>query len=1016
MRHYRHLFLLITLSILCAALQQSTAITLPFTHAYALADSHWKQGLTWLERKHYTISLKYLDAHISTSHFPHQHTIVANYYGARCACKLMHVDAVERLEQVITRFPTHPLANLAHYDLGKWYCTQQDYATGISYYLQVCDRDLTIPQQAAYRYNLAYAYLHEQCFSEAREWFNKCKQLNADYRAASNYYAGYLALKVGEYRSALSDLQTVQKHTAYAEVVPYLILEGLYQSGDYASVIAYAQEVTSQQLDCVNKGDISLLTADAYFLRQQYQHAIGQYENYLALEDNAPLADATFRLGYALYETGEYYKAIKYLKELALEEDRLGQLGRYYLGLAYIRTKQKNLAMPALQQAARLTFDAAISAEAAFHYAQLSYELGYESIALEALKTFKQTYPNSPHRALVDKLLSQLYLQTKNYDLAIAHVDSLSHKNQAMRQVYQKATFYKGSTYFNQADYGGAIIWLQQSLSHPLDKRLTAQAHFWLAESYTAQQSYEQAMSHYQAVMAALQSGHILYQDAAYGLAYAYFNLGAYTKALPLFLQYAKANKKDNPWKEDALIRAGDCYYATKDYKNAIALYDQTQPQHPAHSRYQKAVIYTILGKPMEAQQNLEAIIHAEQPPMYYEQALFGYACLALQGQSYHKAITYFTRLLQEQPHHATIPDALLYRAITYVKVEQYPAAEADYVQLLTHYPTHPATENALLELPKLTALMGESAQLQQHIERYKAKYAADEKLERIALETAKNQLYGQHYPQAIEELETFIIQYPDSGCISEAYFLLAEAYYRSEDFLQARETYQKIEQQAPFYNKVLLRIATISYKQQDWPCALLHYTTLQERATSKKEQYYALEGMMKAHAALQHYDEVKRIGQLIIQLGAITVNGAREAMLYSAKASMQQEAYEEALQQLRQLIAEQDVYAAEGKLLTAQIYYQLADYKQSLDILFAFTKQYTQHTSLVEAGFLLIADNYIALEETFQAKATLQSIIDHTTDKVIADKAALKLHHLMQATNTPEADTLPRTSSPRSQ
>lgn len=289
--------------------------------------------------------------------------------------------------------------------------------------------------------------------------------------------------------------------------------------------------------------------------------------------------------------------------------------------------------------------------------------------------------------------------------------------------------------------------------------------------------------------------------------------------------------------------------------------------------------------------------------------------------------------------------------------------------------------------------------------------------MERIALETAKNQLYGQHYPQAIEELEAFIIQYPDSGFIAEAYFLLAEAYYRSDDLAQAREVYQKIDQQqAPFYNKVLLRIATIAYKQQDWPCALGHYTALQARATNKKEQYYALEGMMKAHAALQHYDEVKRIGKMIIHLGAITVNGAREAILYSAKASIQQGAYEEALQQLQQLPPGQDVYAAEGKLLTAQLYHQAGDYNQSLDVLFAFTKQYTQHTSLVEEGFLLIADNYIALEETFQAQATLQSVIDHTTDKAMADKAALKLHDLMQAASTPETDALPPTSSLRSQ
>ena len=54
------------------------------------------------------------------------------------------------------------------------------------------------------------------------------------------------------------------------------------------------------------------------------------------------------------------------------------------------------------------------------------------------------------------------------------------------------------------------------------------------------------------------------------------FNMGAYPKALPLFLQYAKAIKTDHPLEIDALIRAADCYYATKAYQHALKLYAQT--------------------------------------------------------------------------------------------------------------------------------------------------------------------------------------------------------------------------------------------------------------------------------------------------------------------------------------------------------------------------------------------------------------------------------------------------------
>ena len=54
---------------------------------------------------------------------------------------------------------------------------------------------------------------------------------------------------------------------------------------------------------------------------------------------------------------------------------------------------------------------------------------------------------------------------------------------------------------------------------------------------------------------------------------------------------------------------------------------------NPAHSSYHKALIYILLGNPNGGEKKLTTIINTAQKSLYYEQALYEYAYLALQYQ-----------------------------------------------------------------------------------------------------------------------------------------------------------------------------------------------------------------------------------------------------------------------------------------------------------------------------------------------------------------------------------------------
>lgn len=86
---------------------------------------------------------------------------------------------------------------------------------------------------------------------------------------------------------------------------------------------------------------------------------------------------------------------------------------------------------------------------------------------------------------------------------------------------------------------------------------------------------------------------------------------------------------------------------------------------------------------------------------------------------------------------------------------------------------------------------------------------------------------------------------------------------------------------------------------------------------------------------------------------------------------------------------------AAEAKYLVAKILYEKQDYKASNDTCFKLKNRFASYEYWLKL-FLLIADNYTALGKTFQAKATLESIIgNYEGDPKILEEANEKLNKL---------------------
>jgi len=1008
--HHRLLASLLLLLLVNVCIAQNTAY-------YATADEIYRNGLELLDKNNYAAARSTFENYLENAENG-VHRPDAEYYVAYSALSLYHKDGEKLISSFIKEHKNHPKASLAYFELGNFYFQDKNYNKATEYLSKVRLSLVSKDQRTETRFKLGYAYFAQRDFDKSIDFFNALKNEKGEYGPASNYYAGYIEYEQGKYDEAVADLKKAEQDPAYKSVVPGMLADLYYKQGRYDELLTYSQQVLNSGTR-VNQRDFYLLAAEALSKQGNYQDAIKYYERYQQGIQNPPL-DVRYRMGYAYYKVGNNQEAISNFKQVASITDEIGVYASYYLGVLYLKEGNKIYAITAFDNARRSKFNNELSQESAFQYVKVSYDLGRVEEAIEGARTFLEKYPQSKHREEVGDLLSAAYLNSNNYNLAIEYIESQPTPNNRQKVVYQKATFLKGMDLFNKGEYRQAIATFNKSLKYTLDEKFKAQASLWVGEAYSVARKYKEAIPYYQqTINTNVPSQDPVIKQANYGLGYAYYNTKEYPKALSQFDAYVKKTKAGEGYYDDALLRLADCYYVAKNYNSALRYYNQAIELNNVDNDYahlQAGIVHSLQGSSDAAVGQFNYIIRNYTHSRYIDDALFRKAQLNFENGDYQRAVQEFTDLIQKKPTSQFIPYAYMRRASSNYNLKNYEQSINDYVAVLTKFATHSAAEEALLPLQEVLNLQGKADQFDQYLANYKKSNPDKKGLESVEFETAKNQYFNLNYNKSIESFKAYINTYNESGRVPEAKYYIAESYYRLQKNEEALKYYNEIlaaKSYSPL-SKVINRVAELEFKSNRFENAIYFYYQLVDAAQTKKEQYYAWSGLMESYFNLERYDSTKHYAELILEKGNVNISSQNKASLYLGKAAMKAGDLENAQDEfINTLNTAKDEYGAEAQYLLGELLYKQGEYQKSIEALIELNSSFNIYKEWVGKSYLLLADNYVALDDFFQAKGTLQSIIEKFPLETIKEKARQKLQEIKKlegrqgADRNTETDTL---------
>jgi len=907
------------------------------------------------------------------------------YYIANCAVRLNQQNADQLVENFVEEYPTSTKRNTAYIDVADYYFANGKYAYARKWYDKVDESGLGRSEKEKFYFNNGYSAFSSKQFKDANDFLKRVEN-SKQYGSQAKYYIGFMAYEGNDYENANKYFDQVSNQEQYKEKLSYYQADLNFKLGNFEKAIQLARAKLKTS-DANEISELSKIIGESYFNLGKYDEAIPYLQAYKGKDRKWSNTDF-YQLGYAYYKQGNYEKAVSEFNKIIGGNTAIAQNAYYHLGESYIKLNKKQEALNAFKNASEMDFDLKIQEDAYLNYAKLSYDIGnsYQS-APQVLAAYLEKYPKTTQKDEVETLLIDSYITSKNYKEAIRLLEGKkSFENKA---AYQKVAFYRGLELYNENNFSEAKVLFESSLKEPRDATFTARATFWKAETDYNLSNYNDALigfKQFQQLQASSSTPE--YKNIDYNLAYTYFKLKSYSQTAQYFNQYIAANKKNDEVRlHDAYLRLGDAYFVSSEYKNAINAYESAIKLNAADADYaffQKAISAGYVGQDSKKIKELEQFISEYQKSKLRDDAMYELGNTYVKNGETDKAIQTYNRLNSEYKMSSFVPKSLLRQGLVYYNGSKNEQALTKFKQVASDYPETPEAVQAVATARLIYIDLGRVNEYATWVKTLKYVEVTDADLDNATYEAAEKQYLDNNTDKAITQFNGYLSQFSNGLHALQAHFYVAQMYYKKGLMDNAASHYQYVvaASRSEFTEEALSRLSQFYLESKSWNKAIPLLERLENEANFPQNVVFAQSNLMKANYQLESYNKAVTYAEKVLANSKIDIKIKADAHIIIARSAIKtgdetkaKEAYAKV-----ETVATGET-AAEALYYNAYFKNKETKYEASNTTVQKLAKDFSGYKYYSAKGLVLMAKNFYALNDAFQATYILESVIQNFTE-----------------------------------
>jgi hypothetical protein len=258
----------------------------------------------------------------------------------------------------------------------------------------------------------------------------------------------------------------------------------------------------------------------------------------------------------------------------------------------------------------------------------------------------------------------------------------------------------------------------------------------------------------------------------------------------------------------------------------------------------------------------------------------------------------------------------------------------------------------------------------------------------------------------ASSEFEAYITKFGEKGYfILPANYYKAEADYYTDNEEEAMKHYEYVASQDHnvFLEKALIKLSGTYFYAKNYEKALEHFARMEPIASSKSTYIEAIVGQMRCYYAMEKFEEAKQKAVQLLPIEETPKEYLVEANMYLGRIQLKDNKLRTAKYHFDYVInGSRNELSAEALYHRASILITQLDLDSARSDIYKLNDDFSAYEYWVVKGFILLSDIFISEKDYFQAKATIQSIMDNYSNEEdgLLDLCRAKLNEIDNVEN----------------